>query len=57
MTREIDTLLEVYPDLDDLFEVLDITPFEVVEILLRIGRISLPPFLSEEVEDAEDRTA
>ena len=41
----IDQLLELYPDLEELFEVLDITPREVIECLLASGQITLPPFL------------
>lgn len=52
MTREIDILIELYPDLDELFESLDITPFEVLRILLAGGHVSLPPFLEQ--DDAED---
>ena len=53
MTRKIDILLELYPDLDELFESLDITPFEVLRILLIQGHVVLPPFLEDE-DNAED---
>jgi hypothetical protein len=45
---KIDMLLEIYPDLSELFEVLDIEPWRVIEILLKGGHVSLPEFLSEE---------
>lgn len=50
-------LLELYPDLEELFEVLDITPQRVLEVLLRGGHVDLPPFMEDEeapqVEDDE----
>jgi hypothetical protein len=48
--QKIDMLLEVYPDLEELFEVLDITPQRVLEVLFKGGHVSLPPFLEDEEE-------
>lgn len=44
---EIKVLLEVYEDLEDLFDALDITINEVLSILLQGGHVELPPFLQE----------
>lgn len=44
-------LLELFPDLEELFEVLDITPQEVVEALLKHGLVALPPYLEDEVNE------
>ena len=38
-------LLDLYPDIEELLEVLDITPLEVVEILLKHGYVTVPEFL------------
>lgn len=55
MEQKIDMLLDLYPDLDELFEVLDITPYRVVEILLKGGHVDLPPYMEdEEVPQVED---
>lgn len=35
----------LYPDLDELFDVLDIDIEDVIEILLDGGHVQLPPFL------------
>ncbi len=51
---EVRELLELYPDLEELFEDLDITPQEVIEHLLEIGLVQLPPFLVREDEDARE---
>jgi len=42
---QIAELIELYPDLDELFDVLDITIEDVLEILLLGGHISIPEFL------------
>ena len=46
---KLEVLLDLYP-LDELFDVLDITPQEVLEHLFKAGLIQIPPFL----EDMED---
>lgn len=50
--EEVKELLELY-DLDELFDVLDITPQEVVEHLLEVGLVKLPPFLERDNETNE----
>lgn len=40
-------LLGLY-ELEELFEVLDITPEQVLRILLEGGHVTLPPFLEKE---------
>jgi len=57
MIDKVELLLETL-DLDEIFEVLDITPYEVLTILLKEGLVTLPPFL-EEFEDgtAEEQEA
>ena len=47
MEQQIDMLLELYPDRDELFDVLDIELSRVIEILLKGGHVSLPDFLNE----------
>lgn len=47
---KVEMLLEVYEDLEELFEVLDITPYEVVNHLIKHGLVALPPFLDDEYE-------
>jgi hypothetical protein len=49
---KVEDLLDLY-ELEELFEVLDVTPYEVVTILLRHGYATLPPFL-EEIEEGYD---
>jgi hypothetical protein len=49
---KVEELLDLY-ELEELFEVLDVTPYEVVTILLRHGYATLPPFL-EDMEDARE---
>jgi len=51
MESKIREMLELY-SLDDLFEVLDITPERVLEILLEGGHVELPPFL--EMNDGQE---
>lgn len=34
-------------DVEEAFEILDITPYEVINILLRGGLVVLPPFLED----------
>ena len=46
MIDKVEILLEVL-DLDEVFEVLDITPYEVITILLSNGLVTLPPFLED----------
>lgn len=54
MDDQIKEFLELYPELEEAFEALDITPYEVIEVLLRHGYIELPPFLERDNEDTED---
>jgi len=49
----IKEFLDLYPDLEEAFEALDITPYEVIEVLLKHGYVELPPFLEREHEDEE----
>ena len=53
MEQKIDMLLEVYPDLEELFEVLDITPQRVLEVLFKGGHVDLPPWLEDEEAPSE----
>lgn len=55
MHDEIETLLELYT-LEELFEVLDITPYEVISILLNSGHIELPEYVSREEQTESDQT-
>lgn len=50
----LEELLELYPDLEELFEVLDITPLEVLEILLEGGHIEVPDYLEREPLESFD---
>lgn len=43
---KVEELLSLY-ELEEMFEVLDITPHEVVTILLKHGYVTLPPFLED----------
>ena len=54
MHNNIDHLLEIYPDLDDLFDQLEITPYDVIKILLKGGHIVMPEYLIEDRDD-DDR--
>jgi hypothetical protein len=54
LEARISELLELYP-LDELFEVLDITPERVLEILFEGGHVVLPWFLDR--EDGEESEA
>lgn len=47
--RELEQLLELFPDLEELFENLDITPIQVLEALYAHGLIKIPEYL-ENVE-------
>ena len=47
---KVEMLLDLYPDLEELFDVLDITPHEVVSHLLAYGLVALPPFLDDNDE-------
>ena len=49
---KVEELLSLY-ELEELFEVLDITPYDVVTILLKHGYVTLPPFL-EDYDDEEE---
>ena len=48
MPSPLEQLLELYPDLEELFEVLDITPLEVLEALFNLGLIKIPEYLENE---------
>ena len=54
MESKLDMLLELYPDLDDLFDHLDITPFEVLKILISGGHVQLPPYLDYDDGSTEE---
>lgn len=45
---QLEELLELFPDLEELFEQLDITPLEVLEVLLEGGHIAIPDYLERE---------
>lgn len=45
MEEKIDMLMDLYPDLEELFEVLDIEIQEVLTILVRGGHVKLPDFI------------
>ena len=45
MLDQIEELLDLYPDYEELFETLDITPYEVIDILVKHGYVSLPDYL------------
>lgn len=47
--EDISMLLDLYP-LDDLFDVLDIEPQRVLEILLEGGHVVLPPFMHKDLD-------
>jgi hypothetical protein len=52
---EIDILLELHT-LEEVFEVLDITPYDVVSILVKQGYVELPEYVrytNEEQETSE----
>ena len=57
MLDKVELLLDTL-DLEEVFEILEITPYEVVAILIERGLVTLPPFL-EEFEDgtAEEQEA
>lgn len=44
----LEELLDLFPDLDELFEQLDITPLQVLEILYQGGHITIPTYLERE---------
>jgi hypothetical protein len=50
---KVEELLDLY-ELEELFEVLDVTPYEVVTILLRHGYATLPPFLEDDYGTDEE---
>ena len=54
METKVRQLLDLYT-LDEVFEVLDITPEEVIEHLLTAGLVVLPPFL-EDTDGQEEET-
>lgn len=56
MRNKVAELLEQYPDLEELFEVLDIPLEEVITCLLQQGLVVLPPWL-EDLEEDEDEDA
>lgn len=45
MESKLEALLDLFPDLEELLEQLDITPLEVLEILYLGGHIKLPEYL------------
>jgi hypothetical protein len=51
----ISSLIDLYP-LEELFEVLDITPERVLEILLSGGHVVLPEFLERNSYGEETET-
>ena len=55
MGDPIRELLELYT-IEEALEVLEVTPYEVIEMLLRHGYAELPPFLQrdDDGEDTED---
>lgn len=50
---KVEELLELH-DLEEVFEVLDITPYEVVKHLLRAGLVVLPPYLEDDLYVGEE---
>ena len=51
--NKIKKLLEEYPDTDELFDVLDVDLYDVVEHLIVNGLVVLPPWL-EDMEDPNE---
>lgn len=51
--EEVRELLELY-SLEEALEVLDVTPEDCIEILLRHGYAVLPPFLDKYSNDHEE---
>lgn len=53
----IDELLELH-ELEEIFEILDITPYEVISILVKHGYVELPDYVRrhiyEETETSEE---
>jgi hypothetical protein len=49
---EIDILLELHT-LEEVFEILDITPYEVVSILVKQGYVELPEYVRINQEQEE----
>lgn len=45
--------LDLYPNLEEAFEVLDITPEDAIAALLSDGLVVLPPFLQRDEYDDE----
>ncbi len=45
MEQKIDMLLELYPDLDELFDVLDIEISDVLAILVKGGHVKIPEYI------------
>jgi hypothetical protein len=56
MPDPLEELLELY-DLEELFEVLEIEPRRVIEILLEEGYVVLPDFLEREDHYVEELEA
>jgi hypothetical protein len=51
----VERFVELYPSFEDILDVLDITPVEVVTILVSNGYAKLPPFLDEfEADDEQE---
>lgn len=49
MEQEIDMLIDTYQDLDELFEVLDIELYRVIEILVKGGHVKIPDHIKDSV--------
>jgi hypothetical protein len=45
MSEKIDMLIKLYPDLDELFDILDIDLHDVIAILVRGGHVKLPDYV------------
>lgn len=52
---EISQLLDLY-ELEDIFELLGLTPYEILDILLTNGHASLPEWTNSYIGDQEDDT-
>ena len=53
MLDEIEELLLLHPDLEDLFDVLDVTVYEVIETLIKHGKVELPEYVRRNNTDYE----
>lgn len=52
--EEIETLIELCPDLEELFDTLDITIFEVVQALVKHGYVELPEYVTRRAYETEE---